>query len=210
MDRRKTDSPRLPRILLSISYFLVSSIVVVTGNFSFLGYAARFLWKRDQEEREARIQTDREIQKSLEKLAEKTTAAISENSFRIFDTFTKALIFHNQTITTALATVQQNCAEAQKLNQESQAKTLSDVQTANQVLVQTLKPVIDWCYITEHYVREFRAMKLRAPSSPVTDECGHCHKRVSAYFIDGYGRPTCEACKPEGFRDAVDRGIAKL
>ena len=178
----------------------------VTINFLLCGYTARLLWKRDRDEREARVEVDTFLKSAITDAVQTFTHQNVNN----FEALMKAITFNHSNIATCVATIQQNNTDLQKSNLETQAKILHDVQTEAQLLAQTLKPVIDWCYISEAYVREFRAMKMKTPTGLGSDECGHCHKQVNQWFIDGAGRTTCSACKPEGFRDAVDRGIARL
>lgn len=180
------------------SLFTACTVVVTFANFTFLGFAAHRLWRRDEEQRQllvsaiTKLYTDQTVQ-----------------NMNMCDALQKNLTFNHHNITTALATIQHNNNELQKTHEAALTKILADSQTANQLLAQTLKPVIDWVYISESYVREFRMLKNMKTARQKTggDVCGHCRKQVTEYFIDGAGRTTCQNCKPEGFRDAVDRGI---
>jgi len=189
------------------SLFTACTIALTFANFSFLGFVVHRLWRRDEEERKARVEADKYLQAALVK----AYADQSIQNVNMFETMRQQLTFNHNNIATCVATVQHNNNELLKSHEASLKKILDDAQTANQLLAQTLKPVIDWVYISEAYVREFRAMKMKTPPArDGGDTCGHCKKKVQQYFIDGAGRTTCASCKPEGFRDAVDRGIARL
>lgn len=66
--------------------------------------------------------------------------------------------------------------------------------------------LMGWLHHKHHKDIKGLSNTVACKSFPV---CDHCGLIVGKYFIDGYGRTTCPRCKPEGYRDAVNRGTAK-
>lgn len=187
-----------------MSWFDISVLASFGLNAILCGFITHRLWRRDNEERLARESSQSELKEFLAHLS----ACVQTSADRSYVALTKNL--------TEAAALQANIlrthlSEVRDHNTKCQSEVLSLLNQNVTVLAETLRPVIDWCYIVEKHVAETRSRQILNPAGEtVSDTCEHCKCKVNAYFIDGYGRVTCKACKPEGFRDAVNRGVARL
>lgn len=186
---------------MAISIFDTSVLLVTLTNATFCGYVIRLLWKKSVEEQKARIQADGAIATGILY----ATNAVTDSNTKLAEFIKQSHISHTSILTKSLS-------ELHDGYRDTHTKLLESSNAHDEKLIETLKPIVDWCSIAEHYVRELRGMRMKNPGGNLnpTDECGHCHRMVQQYFIDGAGRPTCQKCKPEGFRDAVNRGTARL
>lgn len=188
-----------------MSLFDFGVLASIALNAVFCGFGMHLLWRRDKAERLARESSQNELKKSL---GSSLQSAV-DNQKLLIETLTESVgnLFANHS-----TLIRNHLKEVQDHNCKVHNELISLSNRNHVAIAETLRPVIDWCYVTQHQVMELRGKFSKNPAgdlAPATP-CGHCNETVKQWFIDGYGRITCEKCKPEGFKDAVNRGIAKL